>query len=108
MRSARRGRHYWCGSLTLVFAIWCRMILVHGGLLGGFAVLAGCLVSGLDEPGWAGIAASFTVAGGAGHDHTRWLAHDSRISPATSRYAAAIPGLPLGAAQGREVPLTAR
>jgi hypothetical protein len=55
------------------------MVLVHGGLLGRSAVLAGCLVSGPDEPSGAGIAAGFTVAGGAGHDHTRWRTRQPRI-----------------------------
>ena len=47
--------------------IFCRMILVHDALLGGLAGLCryACLVLGPDELSGSGIAACFTVAGGA-------------------------------------------
>ena len=40
---------------------------------------AACLVSGPDELSRAGIAAGFAVAGGAGHEHTRWPAQQPHI-----------------------------
>ena len=67
---------------------------------------AACLVSGPDELSGAGIAAGPAVAGGAVHDHTRW-AHTTAAYP-ESLPVRGDPGLPLSAAQGCMVPITAR
>ena len=81
-RAGGGARHRCCinfGSTAGAFVVWGGAVLVHGGLLVAWPGFVGlfCLVSAAGELTGAG----FTVAVGAGDDHTR-DPHDSHISAA--------------------------